>query len=855
MTGGITAVAGAAVLLGWMRGVAALTRVLPGQTRMSPLTAVAFVLAGATLGFGTSRRRWLSVGGATIALIGLYRLCDYGFGWNLDIDQLGITDTSLATDNGSPSLMAPATACSFLLLGSALLLAPLKPRFFGAFQTACLLAAMMAWLGFSHYIYRGEPLLPYTKMAFHTAVLLLVLSAGIPCTRADEGLISLLLSDSAGGLIARRLVPAAILAPVVLGWLRLEGQRAGWFDTEAGVSLFAVSNIIVFGALIWATADSLHRADIERRTAQRRLRSQLERLRLLQQITRAIGERQDLRSIFQVVVGTLEDQLPVEFACVCLHDPVGDLLTVSIVGQRSSALAAQSAVIEQARIEIDGNGLSRCMRGELVYEADLEQVHFPFAERMARNGLRSLVIAPLLTEGKVFGLLLVLRREPQSFSSADCEFLRQLSEHTALAANEAQLHGALQTAYDDLRQTQQVVMQQERLRVLGQMASGIAHDINNSISPVALYTELLLDKEPGLSERARRCLQTIGQAIDDVAETVGRMRHFYRQREPEAVLAPVHLNRLVEQVVDLTRARWSDMPREHGIDIRLQTQLAGDPPAVLGLESEIRDALTNLIFNAVDAMPRGGTLTVRTRSDAGAVESSRPSVKPHVTVEVSDTGIGMDEATRAKCLEPFFTTKGERGTGLGLAMVYGMVQRHGAAIDIESELGQGTTMRLSFPVTAARVADSTPARALQRPLSGLRILVVDDDPLLLQSLRDTLQGDGHMVDIANGGQQGIDSFRAESNGPNRFGAVITDLGMPYIDGRKVAAAVKAISPATPVILLTGWGRRLTAEADVPPHVDCVLAKPPKVLELREALLRWCAPAGTAEGQAQLSCGA
>ncbi len=144
------------------------------------------------------------------------------------------------------------------------------------------------------------------------------------------------------------------------------------------------------------------------------------------------------------------------------------------------------------------------------------------------------MIAPLLVEKRVFGVLVAARRAAESFSSADCEFLRQLSEHVALGAHQAQLYGALQRAYDDLRQSQQAIMQQERLRALGEMASGIAHDINNAISPIALYTESLLEREPGLSERARGYLRTIQTAIEDVAETVARMREFYRAARSRA---------------------------------------------------------------------------------------------------------------------------------------------------------------------------------------------------------------------------------------------------------------------------------------------------------------------------------
>lgn len=574
-----------------------------------------------------------------------------------------------------------------------------------------------------------------------------------------------------------------------------------------------------------------------RRQAEQKAQAQLERLNLLHQITRAIGERQDLDSIFQVVVRSLEDQLPVDFACLCLYDRADHALTVARVGVKSGALALELAMPERARVDIDENGLSQCVRGKLVYEPDIAELDFPFPRRIAQGGLRSLVAAPLQVESQVFGVVLAARVKAQGFSSGECEFLRQLSEHVALAAHQSQLYGALQQAYDDLRQTQQAVMQQERLRALGQMASGIAHDINNALSPVALYTESLLEKEENLSARTREYLETIQRAVEDVAQTVARMKDFYRQRGPELTLIAVDLNKLVHHAIDLTRARWSDMPLQRGIVIRVETELAGDLPTIMGVDSEIREALINLVLNAVDALPSGGTMTLRTAAAAGAAGS-----RGHVCVEVADDGAGMDEETRRRCLEPFFTTKGERGTGLGLAMVYGIMQRHGADIDIDSAPGNGTTVRLRFPMPAAAVAAPTQASAVPAAPRRLHLLVVDDDPLLLKSLRDILEGDGHVVATANGGEAGVDAFRAAQARGETFAVVITDLGMPNMDGRKVAGAIKAVSPSTPVILLTGWGQRLIAEEDIPPHVDRVLSKPAKLREIREALADCCRPA-------------
>ena len=568
----------------------------------------------------------------------------------------------------------------------------------------------------------------------------------------------------------------------------------------------------------------------DRKRAERRLQEHLERMSLLDRTTRAISERQDLRSIFQVTIRSLEDHLRVDFGCIALYEPVSHHFVISYIGVRSHALALELALTEQAQVSVDQNNMEKCVQGQLVYEPDIVTSTFPFPSRLARAGLRSLIMAPLRVEDKAFGVLLIARRERASFTSNDCEFLGQLSEHLALAAHQAQLYSALQQAYDDLRQTQQTVMQQERLRALGQMAGGIAHDINNALSPASLYAQTLLDRDTGLGGDARDKLTVIQRAIDDVGRTVARMRMFYRPGELDSELVRTDLNALLAQVVELTRARWHDMPQERGTVIRLETDLAAELPHIKGAEHEIRDALTNLVFNAVDAMPEGGTLTLRTSLVSEEHGEARTR---KVLLEVSDTGTGMTEDIRNRCLEPFFTTKGERGTGLGLAMVYGMIERHSGELEIDSEVGRGTTIRLRFPVPGAQPLER-PA-ASDRVLKPLRILLVDDDPLILQSLRDVLQSDGHAVTAADGGQKGIDEFLRARAGSTPFDIVVTDLGMPEVDGRTLAATINSASRTTPVILLTGWGHRLQGEQDLAKNVDRILSKPPRVAELRAAL--------------------
>src|SRR3569833_2232761 len=385
----------------------------------------------------------------------------------------------------------------------------------------------------------------------------------------------------------------------------------------------------------------------ERKRDEERLRSQLARMSLLDETTRAIGERQDLRKLFQVVLENLEEHLPIEFGCACLYDSAQLTLSVASVGAKGQVLCPELGVSDQSLIRVEESRLARCCRqGQLLYEPDTSESQSDFVARLARVGLSSVVFAPLIVDSNVFGVLIAARRAVSGFSLGACEFLRQLSGHVALAAHQSQLYEALQRAYEDLRQSQQTVMKQERLRALGQMASGIAHDVNTALTPASLYLQSLLDRDRSLGAEARNYLRITLRAIEDVANTIARMREFYRPREAQIALLPVDLNKVLQQVLDLTRASWNDMPQERGILIHLRRDLEPRLPGVLGAESEIRDALTNVVLNAVDAMPEGGTLTIRSKSLGATLAPARNGSPARVLVEVCDTGIGMTEAVR-----------------------------------------------------------------------------------------------------------------------------------------------------------------------------------------------------------------
>ncbi|HWD90760.1 MAG TPA: ATP-binding protein [Verrucomicrobiae bacterium] len=567
----------------------------------------------------------------------------------------------------------------------------------------------------------------------------------------------------------------------------------------------------------------------ERKRAEAALHEQFTRIKLLNQITHAISERQDLESVLYVVLRQLEDHLTIDLGLVCLFDRAADTLNIAALRLKNPLLAGKLDLHEGMVMSLDQTGLRVCKHGEAVVTPDTHKSPALLSERLAGAGFRSAAAVPLLVDGRLFGTL-VVSRLAETFTASDCEFLHMLSEHVALAAHQAQLHAELEKAYNELRQTQQTVMQQERLKALGQMASGIAHDVNNALSPIVGFAELLARVETTLSPNGRKYLQYIRTAGEDITHIVARLREFYRQRDTTEALQSLSLNDLARQVIDMTRPRWRDIPQSLGIMIEVRTDFDANLAMLVGLESEVREALTNLIMNAVDAIPNGGTITVRTR-----VGSRGPAATPtHVLVEVGDTGIGMDTETRKRCLEPFFSTKGQRGTGMGLAMVYGVMERHGGHIEIESEPGKGTVMKLIFPIRHLAGTDPL-SDGPELEATPLNILCIDDEPLLRELLREILERDGHSVSLADGGQSGVDEFRAAAGNGRPFDVVLTDLGMPYFDGRQVVNVIKQESPGTPIIMLTGWGSFMKEDGDLPEQVSGILTKPPRSAELREML--------------------
>jgi signal transduction histidine kinase len=448
-------------------------------------------------------------------------------------------------------------------------------------------------------------------------------------------------------------------------------------------------------------------------------------------------------------------------------------------------------------------------------------------------GNGSFICMPIRVGDRVIGVINMAKRRdgvvsdalrPPPFSSTDLQFLNALMTYIGYAVDNSRLleeaqssASQLQNVVDDLKSTQSQLVRGETLRAMGQLSSGMAHHLNNLFAVILGRVELLLGKveEAGV----RRSLEIVQRTAQDGAEVVRRVQRFSRV-QPVSDAVAVDLNQVVHEVVELTRPRWQDEAQLRGSRIEMAVE-PGIIGAAAGEPAPLREVLINLLLNAADAITQGGRITIRTWAQDDRVYCS-----------ITDTGIGMPEEVRRRALEPFFTTKGPKATGLGLSVAYGTVQRYGGTLTLESTEGQGTTVEVSLPAASATAAVAKPAAGAPRAGAlPLRVLVIDDELQVRSMLAEMLEEQGHSVTQAPGGREGLSYL--ESN-PELVDVVISDLGMPDMTGWDVAAAIQARWPRLPVGLITGWGEtEITREERG--RVNFVINKPFDKTLLRETI--------------------
>jgi signal transduction histidine kinase/CheY-like chemotaxis protein len=441
-----------------------------------------------------------------------------------------------------------------------------------------------------------------------------------------------------------------------------------------------------------------------------------------------------------------------------------------------------------------------------------------------KYGSGAFMCLPVRVEDRIIGVVNLAKgaaaAPSPAFSPTDLQFLNTLMTHIAYALDNARLlqearlsANRLRSAMEDLRTTQTRAVEGETLRAMGQMASGMAHHVNNLLAVISGRTQLLMVKT--LPPEMRRPLEIIQRATFDAADVVRRVLGF-ASMQPTPAATAVDLNEVVREVVELTRPRWRDEAQMRALTIDVGLELGKLAP-VAGEAPALREVVMNLMFNAIDALPKGGAVRITTWA-----------ADDWVFCAVADNGVGMNDAVRHRALEAFFTTKGPQATGLGLSVAHSIVQRHGGELSLRPNDGKGTVVTLRLPQAPPGPAAAEPEPAPQGP--SLCILVIDDETSVREALADSLAEDGHTVVQAASGPEGL----ARLAGGAAVDVVVTDLGMPEMTGWDVARAVRTRHPDLPVGLITGWAVALEISDEERHGVDFIIAKPYTLEALRAA---------------------
>jgi two-component system, cell cycle sensor histidine kinase and response regulator CckA len=757
----------ASVLVGWWLQHSALQSGIGGLVAMNPATAIAFILCSISLRLlaessSPPSRRLAQVCAAAVVLLAVLCLSRLFTPWDLGLDRLLFAEQLAEAGGGRPNRMAPNTALNFLLLGTALLFLDQRTkRGWRPAEGLALVAGGFGLFAAAGYVYGSSVLYgvaTFIPMAVNTAVGFLILSAGVLCARPGRGLPALLLGPGAGAVLARRILPAALTVPLVLGWLRLEGEKLGLYDASGGVSFMVTATTVILAVLVWRCAVELDRSDVARSQAERTLRDLNERLEV------RVAERTEKLERLNDELRALFDASPLAI-CSLTRD-----------GRVRSWNRAAEQLFGWTLDEVIGRPLPNV-------PADL---------RNEFQALRDRVLAG------------------NPFTNHETRRTRKDGQQLDVSISTAPLHDApgatsgLVVVYMDIsgrKSLESQLRQAQKMEAVGRLAGGVAHDFNNMLTVIQTSAEfLLLDLE--VTDPRRGDAAEIRDTAERAARLTRQLLAFSRQQ----VLQP--------QVVDLSSVVADMEPMLRRVveeNIIVETRLSAELDRVRADRSQLEQVMLNLVVNARDAMPAGGRLLIETANAMldGEYPRSHLNAKPgpHVALTVTDTGCGMNAATQARIFEPFFTTKAlGHGTGLGLATVYGIVQQSGGHIWVYSELGRGTSFKVYFPRYTGPDDEQTPQDSrpeVEDHTTGATILVVEDDVAVRSSIRRVLDRHGYRVfESPTGGH----AITAVTDPTLTIDLVISDMVMPEMSGLELRQRLSATRPSLPLLLMSGYSQ-------------------------------------------------
>ncbi|MGH7499060.1 MAG: divalent metal cation transporter [Gemmatimonadales bacterium] len=772
----IAVLLGLAVQLGWALDITTLKSILPFLSSMKPNTSACFIVAGiglwysATLKAGPLRTWVASFCAVVVGLVGLLTSAQYALGRDLGIDRLLWLESPGTPGTSSPGHMGLNTAIAFALLAAAMLAkqrpTPRVLRLGDACSGAVFLLALVALLGYAYSVWSLTGIASYTQMAVHTAVAFLALSIGMVALAPWGPAMSLAASSGPGGMLLRRLLPSYSLILVLVGWLRLLGQTAGLYGLHAGLAGLVATNIILFGAATVWTAVAIDRIAVQRQKAELALR------RASEQLTQVIASSPAILYTLRVKGNTLVPAW------------ISDNIT-SILGYNVTE----------------------------ALEPDWWATHLHPDDRAAMTaGVPSLLNAGHLTLEyrwlRKDGVVLWIRDQARVVRDTDGQV--------------QQIVGAWMDV-TERHVVEEQLLQAQKMESIGRLAGGVAHDFNNLLTVITATIDLVLeDLREG--DPCRPDLLEIRRAAERAATLTRQLLAFSRKQifEPRVL----NLNALLPGTETMLR-------RLIGENIALVIAPADPLGNVRADPAQLEQVIMNLVVNSRDAMPKGGTLTIETGNVVLDEEYARKhaTVTPgdYVMLAVSDTGMGMNSATCQRAFEPFFTTKGpDRGTGLGLSTVYGIVKQSGGNIWLYSEPGVGTTFKIYLPLVIEQVSEVSVAPVAGPARGTETILLVEDDPSLRQVVKRTLEAAGYAV-VAAGTPWEALQIAERHDGPIHL--LLTDIVMPEIQGPEMAALLTHARPGMRVLYMSGYSEHTITHNGILDPSTHLLSKPFEIAAL------------------------
>ena len=593
----------------------------------------------------------------------------------------------------------------------------------------------------------------------------------------------------------------------VIGVLGLGSVSPNNFSTEDINTIETISDIL---------AGAIDKSSLFKETTEK-----AERLSLIDKINTAISTALDLDSFFNVVAKAVTDNAGYRWTLLVVPD--GD----SFICKAGYSPQSLGDIYPAPVLELLRNKFERVfstIAPEFVSFAELASMGKPESlQPIVDAGIRHLALLPIGESEKCEAVLTVGSSRKDGFSVQELSLLHDIAIHLQIAWQNARLYEQLKSAYRRMQEAQDKIIQTEKLRALGEMSSGVVHDFNNILAAILGRVELMIRKMNSIDDKVwlefyKTNLSVIETAVKDGSIILSRISQFTKKKPTEKFVS-IRINEILTDVIELTKPRWYNQALMAGKEVNLKFDCP-DNLLVQGSPSELREVFTNLINNAVDAIEMEGMIAITaSNADDG-----------NVLVTVEDSGYGMTEETRKKIFEPFFTTKGKSGTGLGLSVTYGIINRHNGHIEVESQVGFGTKFKITLPASGVvEVVEENIEIAESEYVRG-SILVVDDEESLREILLEILESIGHTVDIASGGNEAVEMLSNKT-----YDLVITDLGMDDISGWDLSDIIYSNYPRTKVMLATGWGAQVEPGSLIMHHVNSMINKPFKILDISKVV--------------------